>query len=96
MEELSNNNIYTKIERLQIVLDIMNKLKNFNLNNEVIDLYNSNYSFIKELKDITKNYINDGKSYKGFLEFTEIGKKIEYLFPDKNYKKSLFVIRFSS
>ena len=44
MEELDNNNCYTKAERLNIVLDIINKLKNFNINNEIIDLYNSNYS----------------------------------------------------
>lgn len=87
------NNNYTKIERLKIVLDIMNKLKTFNLNNEIIDLYNSNYSFMNELKNITNKYICDGIQISGFIEFVEIGKKIEYNFPQKNYKKSLFVIR---
>ena len=87
------NNNYSKNERLQIILEIMGKLKNFNINNETIDLYNSNYSFMKELKQITNIYINNGLSQKGFLEFTEIDKQIEYNFPQKNYKKSLFVIR---
>ena len=89
-----NNNCYTKKERLNIILDIINKLKQFNLNDgSTIDLYNSNYSFINEFKLITNKYINDGIPNKGILEFEEIGKKIEYNFPEKNYKKPLFVIR---
>ena len=95
-----NNSNYNKEERLKIVIDIINKLKNFNIgdksNNEIINLYNSNYSFITEFKDITHRYIKEGNIEKGFLEFQEIGKKIEYNFPQKNYKKPLFVIRFKS
>ena len=88
------NNNYTEIERLNIVLDIVKKLKNFTLkNNEIINLYNLNYSFIQEFKEITNNYIKTGESYKGSLYFEEIGKNIEYNFPQKNYKKPLFVIR---
>jgi predicted transcriptional regulator len=88
------NNMYTKKERLDIVLDIINKLKNFKLKDDsIIDIYNSNYSFINEFKIITNNYIKDGLQIKGVLEFDEIGKKIEYIFPQKNYKKPLFVIR---
>ena len=90
--ELNNN--YDKNERLQIVLDIINKLKKFKLNdNSIIDLYNSNYSFINIFKEITNKYIKDGIAQKGIIEFEEIGKKIEYNFPQKNYKKPLFVIR---
>ena len=91
---MNNNNMYTKKERLDIVLDIINKLKNFKLKDgSIIDIYNSNYSFINEFKLITNNYIKDGLQIKGVLEFDEIGKKIEYIFPQKNYKKPLFVIR---
>ena len=91
---MNNNNNYTQAERLNIVLDIMKKLKKFNINNnEIIDIYNSNYSFMQELKEITNNYIKDGNTYKGFLNFDEINKKIEYNFPQKKYKKPLFVIR---
>ena len=89
--EYSNN--YTKEERLKIIIDIINNLKNFNLNNEIINLYNENYSFINEFKIITRRYISEGSKEKGFLEFVEIDKKIEYHFPVKNYKKPLFVIR---
>ena len=87
------DNNYTINERLNIVLDIMKKLKNFNINNDIIDLYNSNYSFMKELKEITNIYIKEGISQKGYLDFNEINKKIEYNFPIKKYKNPLFVIR---
>ena len=91
---MNNNNNYTQAERLNIVLDIMKKLKKFNINNnEIINIYNSNYSFMQELKEITNNYIKDGNTYKGFLNFVEINKKIEYNFPQKKYKNPLFVIR---
>ena len=85
---------YTELERTEIIIDIMKKLKNVKLNNdESIDLYSKNYSFIKELKEISNKYIKNGKTQKGFLNFFELGKKIEYNFPEKNDKKPLFVIR---
>ena len=87
---------YNKEERLKIILDLIKKLKHFNINNEIIDLYNSKYSFIDEFKIITSRYIKEGNLEKGFLEFKEIEKKIEYIFPVKNYKKQLFVIRMKN
>ena len=93
---LMNDSDYTQKQRLSIIMDIMMKLKNFKLNNgQIIDLYNQNNSFINELKIISNLYIKDGKTSKGFLDFIEIGKKIEYHFPQKNYRKPLFVIRNS-
>jgi hypothetical protein len=85
---------YTKLERVNIVLDIINKLKNYKCkNNEIINLYNINYSFISEFKEITNKYIETGNTQNGILYFEEIDKKIEYLFPQKKYKTPLFVIR---
>ena len=90
---------YSKIERLQIVLEIVNKLKNFKCkNNTIINLYDDNLcSFIKELKEIFNNYIKQDENklidYKGNLYFEEIDKKIEYFLPCKKNKKSLFVIK---
>lgn len=89
--------IYSQKERMNIIIDIMTKLKNFKLNNgETINLYDNNYSFIKELKELGNRYIKEGKTLKGILDFEEIGKKIEYHFPEKTYKKPLFVIRANS
>ena len=88
-----------KIERLQIVLEIVNKLKNFKCkNNAIINLYDDNLcSFIGELKEIFNNYIKQDETklmdYKGTLYFEEIDKKIEYFLPCRKNKKSLFVIR---
>ena len=90
---------YSKIERLQIVLEIVNKLKNFKCkNNTIINLYDDNLcSFIKELKEIFNNYIKQDENklidFKGNLYFEEIDKKIEYFLPCKKNKKSLFVIK---
>jgi hypothetical protein len=85
---------YTCEERINIIIDIMKKLKNFKLmNGEIINLYNNEYTFIKELKIISNEYIRNGKEQKGKLFFEEIGKNVEYIFPEKSYKKSLFVIR---
>lgn len=90
---------YSKIERLQIVLEIVNKLKNFKCkNNTIINLYDDNLcSFIGELKKIFNNYIKQDENklidYKGNLYFEEIDKKIEYFLPCRKNKKSLFVIK---
>lgn len=92
---------YTQKERLQLILDITNKLKKYKLKNGyIIDLYNENLcEFIKEFKKITRNYIkqdeNNLHEFKGKLEFIEINKTIEYIFPiDKNIEP-LFVIRMN-
>jgi hypothetical protein len=90
---------YSKIERLQIVLEIVNKLKNFKCkNNTIINLYDDNLcSFIKDLKEIFNNYIKQDENklidFKGNLYFEEIDKKIEYFLPCRKNKKSLFVIK---
>jgi hypothetical protein len=88
----------TRLERLNIVLDIAKKLKNFEgKRGEIIDLYNDQYSFITEFKKITKQYIdmddNNVTELKGTLYFEEIDRNIDYLLPAKSYKKPLFVIR---
>tara|TARA_B110001450_G_scaffold53985_1_gene50439 strand:+ start:18281 stop:18568 length:288 start_codon:yes stop_codon:yes gene_type:complete len=92
---------YTQKDRLHIVLDIINNLKNYKTsNNTTINLYNDELcSFIKEFKSITNNYIKQDdnktiKEFKGKLFFEEINKEIEYIFPAKKNKNPLFVIRF--
>ncbi len=88
-----------KKERLQIVLDIINKLKKYKCkNNTYINLYDDNLChFITELKIIFKNYIKQDDEniidYKGMLYFEEIDKNIDYFLPSKKKKSPLFVIR---
>ena len=94
---------YNKIERLNIVLDITKKLKNYpGKNGGTVDLYKDDISFIEDYKKITNEYIsqkvdeyNELKEYSGSFEFIELGKRIDYIFPVKKNKKPLFVIRFS-
>jgi single-stranded DNA-specific DHH superfamily exonuclease len=94
-------NYYSRNERLEIVLNIVKKLKNYELKNgSTINLYNENLcEFIKEFKEITNNYIkqddNNVKEFKGKLKFTEINKTIEYRLPSNKNKEPLFVIRMN-
>ena len=90
---------YTKLERLQIILDIVDKLKNFKCkNNTIVNLYNENLcSFIPKFKEISNKYVKQNEEnlndFKGFLEFEEINKRIEYFFTCFKKDKPLFVIR---
>lgn len=86
---------YSQTERLNIVLDIVKKLKNYKLKTgNTIDLYNSSLcSFIIDFKIITNKYIKEEKEYKATFFFEEINKTIEYILPINKNKKPLFVIR---
>ena len=68
MEQLS------QLEKLQITLDIVHKLKTFEGPNGKANLFNESYSFIKELKKIFNDYIHSDRIFKGRLEFKEIDK----------------------
>tara|TARA_B100001540_G_scaffold317790_1_gene352956 strand:+ start:127 stop:420 length:294 start_codon:yes stop_codon:yes gene_type:complete len=94
------NNYNNQKERLNIVINIINKLKKYKIKNgSIINLYNKELcSFIEEFKNITNNYIkqDDNKEIKGFkgtLYFEEIGKNIEYNLPAYRNIEPLFVIR---
>ena len=90
---------YSKMERLQIVLQIVKKLKNYNCkNNTTINLYDENLChFITELKQIFDKYIKQDEQnlndYKGILYFEEINKNIEYFLPCRKNAEPLFVIK---
>lgn len=87
--------MYTKKERLEIVLDIVKKLKHFKgQNNQTADLYKPEYSYYEEFKEITNKYINEeGKqSLTGTIIFFEVGCTIEYSFPYRR-NKPLFVLK---
>jgi|UniRef100_A0A6C0JNJ1 hypothetical protein len=91
---------YSQKDRLIIVIDIINNLKNYKTKNgNTVNLYDSNLcSFINKFKEITNQYIkqdeNNLKEFKGRLYFEEIDKYIEYNLPIYKYKQPLFVIRF--
>lgn len=83
----------TQIDKVKITVDIANKLRNFEGPNGKVNLFNGEYSFIKELKRIFNDYIHSDKQFKGTLEFVEINKKIDYFLPNTNKRQPLFVIR---
>tara|TARA_B100001778_G_scaffold179020_1_gene147236 strand:+ start:2821 stop:3090 length:270 start_codon:yes stop_codon:yes gene_type:complete len=87
--------IYTQTERVNIVLDIVKKLKNYKIKSgNTINLYNEELcSFITKFKEIINKYIKEETEYKGSLYFEEIDKTIEYLLPINKNIKPLFVIK---
>lgn len=86
---------YTAQEKLEIVMDMVSKLRYYkNDRGEPVNLMNENFSFVSKLKEIMNKYVReDGSEFKGFLEFEEIGKKLEYYFPASNKKDPTLVIR---
>jgi hypothetical protein len=84
---------YTKEERLKICTDIAQQLKFYKSKNGAVNLFNDSYSFVKPLKQIFNDYIKNETEFRGFLDFDEIEKKIEYHFPISKNQQPLFVIR---
>ena len=86
---------HTAKEKLDIVMDMVSKLKNYkNDRGEPTNLMNDHYTFVNKLKKIMNKYVREeGGEYKGFLDFEEIGKKIEYYFPASNKISPILVIR---
>lgn len=90
-----------KGERLEIVLDLINKLKNFpTVKGTTIDLYIDTFPAIVELKEIFSRFVNQDDSNSKFLvsesgtiHFPEISRKIEYILPIKKINSPVFVLK---
>jgi hypothetical protein len=91
----------TKSERLKIVMDIIQKLRNFySSNNTIVNIYNTEFPTIVKLKTIFDEYINQDDSHpsliyglNGSLDFPEINRKIIYTLPVKKDSKPIFILR---
>lgn len=93
-------NTKSKEERLEIVLDIIRKLRNFpTVNTATIDLYNSEYPAMIKLREIFSRYVNQSDSSlsgeSGTIPFPEINRKIEYLLPIKKSTPPKFILRYT-
>lgn len=96
-----------KQERLEIVIDICKKLRSFpastyfNTNHgQTIDLYNSNFPAISQVKQVFNDYINQDDSHPSYLrglsgkiKFPEIERTIEYILPIRKHTAPLFVLK---
>ena len=91
----------TKSERLKIVLSIIRKLQNFpkqvTADVPFVNLYNSEYTAIKDLKNIFEQYINQeddiSTGLSGTIKFPEISKTIQYNLPVGKKAQPLFVLK---
>jgi len=88
---------YSKEEKIAAVVNIVKKLKSFPAKSGgTIDLYNEEYSYVTEFKDITMKWINrDNSEFKGFIYFQEINKYFEYNFPSKKEEEPEFLLRMN-
>ena len=90
----------TRQERLEVVLNIINKLKCFPANNNIgyINIYLDEYDSIKKLKDIFKEYINEKEDNLlekcGKIDFPELNRVIHYILPSNERRKPLFKMEF--
>lgn len=90
-----------KQERVEVVLEICRKLREFpTYIGTTIDLYNSYYDAIHEIKAVFNQYVNQDDSqpkrlngFSGKIYFPELGRTIEYILPIKRGVNSLFVFR---
>lgn len=84
-------------ERLQTVLDIAKKLRNFPSTDgsRTVDLYNESFPAIAQLKKVFNEYIRNEHrdSVAGKIRFPEIHKTIEYILPAKSVIEPVFVLR---
>ena len=86
---------YNKSDKVKIVIDIIKKLKKFpSTYNGEIDIYNEQYSYYDEFKNVTNKWINTDKiELKGTIEFYELNTNFEYYFPMNKTEEPLFVLR---
>lgn len=83
-----------KNERLEIVLDIVYKLKKFEANNNVgfIDIYNMEYDAMRKLKSVFDEYISCEPPIEksGKIYFGELNRNIHYILPSNDRRSPLF------
>lgn len=86
--------LYSQSDKVKIIIDIANQLKNFpTVNESTINLFMEQYSYYDEWKQISNKYIKTDVVMKGTILFEEIGKKIEYYLPIVKGEDPLFVMR---
>lgn len=98
----------TKSERLNIVLDICKKLRNFptaehpllETHESHLNLYDSDYDAIIKLKKIFSEYVNQDDNtpdlltgFSGKIKFPELNRIIQYILPIKSYANHVIVFK---
>lgn len=86
--------LYSQSDKVKIIIDIANQLKNFpTVNESTINLFMEQYTYYDEWKKISNKYIKTDVVMKGTILFEEIGRKIEYYLPIVKGEDPLFVMR---
>ncbi|NDC94798.1 hypothetical protein EB077_05790 [bacterium] len=96
-----------KQERLQIVLDICKKLKNFPKSTYMqsdphpfLDLYNSEYPAMQQLKNVFSKFVNQDDhqpdllcGFSGKIKIPQLNKSVQYVLPIKCNVEATCVVR---
>jgi hypothetical protein len=90
-----------RAERVELVVYLATLLKNYPAQpGQHLDLYNSEFHAIKELKEQFNEFINQDdskpeslKRASGKVPFPEMGRKIEYILPIKKNSRPFLVFR---
>lgn len=87
-----------RAERVELVVYLAKLLKNYPVQHgQHLDLYNSEFHAIKELKEQFAKFINQDDSdpvgASGKVPFPEMGRKIEYILPIKKNARPFLVFR---
>lgn len=84
----------SKIDRLKIMLDVRDKLRNFMTSTfDKINLWDTDFSAIKELKKVFKEYISSEIGFSGEIKFVEIDRVIVYKLPIKENVREEVILR---
>ncbi len=91
------NKRYTKTQRLGFIMEMISDLRNFRgEKGELVNLYNEEYSAIRELKQVFDSYLkqNDVTSvtYEGLIKFTELDRKLKYRLPAFSPHKPMLLL----
>jgi hypothetical protein len=89
---------YIKKERLMVIMDIINKLRNFvGESGETVNLYNEEYSAVKQLKIDFDAYLNQDDetsiTIENSVKFEELNRKIQYRLPAFSPHEPMFIMK---
>jgi len=81
-------------DKIKIVSDIINKLKNhIGKDGNIINLYKPEYSYYSRLKKDFNEYIKNEYSISNKIKFEEINCYLEYTLPIKKIHNSIFIVK---
>jgi len=88
---------YTKNQRLTFIMEMITHLRTFRgENGDIVNLYNEEYSAIRNLKQVFDSYLNQNDTtsvtYEGVIKFDELNRKLQYRLPAFSPHKHMLLL----